>query len=377
MTRLRIVADLHFLLFMFMGLLFFGPTVSRATSGYTQEQKAEMEKLFEVASLWQVGENRDKVATARQELIAYGEKAVLFLIEEKLDTLSTLNIRAIDAVILALPEISKQHLIENLANERRPDAMFNTVRLLGRLKAKEASSQLLASLQDGVLPSGIKVNDRVLRALISALGELDYAPAISEVAKKARAPDERTRIVALQSLSKFSSEKKIPFLIDALSDDVFTVRYVAAKALRDAFEQYPEFFWETLKKAWNVNSSGQRQIMDVQAESPLLGEIIKLMGDYGKFLVKVVNFATQKPGLSRHKALRLLDEVLEILELTAKNKDWKVRYLTVEALAKIGTAESRKILKRIAKTEADPLIVQLLKEAEVVPRHSFNISFSF
>ena len=66
-------------------------------SVFAQDAKPDLAELWETGSLWEVGDNRELVKDARQELIDAGEDGLKFALT-KLDAGDTLHIRCLRAV---------------------------------------------------------------------------------------------------------------------------------------------------------------------------------------------------------------------------------------------------------------------------------------
>lgn len=330
---------------------------------YSDAEKAKMEELWATATLWEVGENREIVPKAREELIKFGEKAVEFILVEKMDTIDSLQTRAIDVVIQALPEISKPMMMKALETETRQNAGANLIRLLATLKATQSAPAIMQILQSGKLPSGVELNPRLRRTALDALGTLDFEPGLPIVAESLRSGDERERLISAQSLSRFSSLEKIPYLTFALGDERFTVRMSAVDGILAAFRKQPEEVW---KKLWQEFPPGW-----VDAESYYgsamnirnTGEIHYILGEFGNILAERLKSFKPDVPIEADSARKILDEIINDLNLVVNHSRWEQRFHAVQALAKIKDKKALDILRKVARVEKNPLVLQVVKEA--------------
>ena len=110
-----------------------GLSILMASTLCAQEKAPTIESLWETGSLWQVGENKQKVADARQAIIERGDVGLEYAIS-KLAVGGTLEIRCLRAVIGGFGEKSVAHLTENILNESI-SARRNVADLLVRAEA--------------------------------------------------------------------------------------------------------------------------------------------------------------------------------------------------------------------------------------------------
>jgi len=339
---------------------------------YSDDEKQKMEELWEVATLWEVGENREKVPKAREQLIKFGEKAVEFILTEKMDTIDSLQTRAIDVVIQALPEISKPMMMSALERETRQNACANIIRLLASLKAVEASPTIMQILLNGKLASGTPLNPRLRRTILDALGTLDYEPALGIVAESLRTGDERERLVCAQSLARFSSLEKLRYLFNALGDERFTVRMSAFDGLKEAFRKDPKEVWERLGKSLLEGSmaegGGSEELASVERRK---GEILGLLGEFGAILAdKIYGFKLSVP-IEEEKASEILERIIDELSLKARDEKWESRFRATLALSKIDCPRARQTLRERAKLEENELVLQVILDALGIEKRTF------
>lgn len=192
-----------------------------------------LEDLYKTASLWQVGENRDKVGSAREDLIARGDEALRFILAEKLGTTRGLEWRAISAVIGGIGEPAIGPLLSKLA-EATPEEGATAVRLLGMLGSREEEpgwrDRILASRKD--LHALLLKGDLPVRvATLAALSSLKDTEAVEPIVALLHDPAERIRREAAVSLGKLGEPRAASALAPMLSDPLFSIRVPAARAL--------------------------------------------------------------------------------------------------------------------------------------------------
>ena len=330
---------------------------------YTEAEKAKMEELWEVATLWEVGENREKVPKAREELIKFGEKAIEFILTEKMDTIDSLQTRAIDVVIQALPEISKPMMLTALERETRQNAGANLIRLLALLKATEASPTIMKIVQDGKLASGTPLNPRLRRTILDALGTLDYEPALGIVAQSLLTGDERERLISAQSLGRFSSLEKLRYLLIALGDERFTVRMSAFDGLKEAFRKEPKEVWERLRSQLPEGWMADEAVQEGGSIERRKGELLALWGEFGVILAdRLYGFKLRVP-IEEERAREILDQIVDELSQSARDERWERRFRATQALSRIGCPRAREVLRERAKLEENELVLQVIQDA--------------
>ncbi len=348
-----------FLVMMLSCLLFSAFSELSLASSYSDTERDKMEELWKVATLWEVGENREKVPKAREELTKFGAKAVDFILTEKIDTIDSLQTRAIDVVIQAIPEISVPSLLRALEIETRQYALFNIIRLLGGLKVTDSAPKILSAIKEGKLPAGTPLNSRIKRTIIDALGTLDYQPAIEEISQSLKSGDERERLIAAQSLSRFSSLERVEKLFSALGDQSFTVRMSANAGLVNAFKADPEAVWEGLSEFISNEALKGESLSDLKS-SRLKGEVQILLGEIGSLLSERITSIRKGIPIRTERAKEILNEVISILEQDVRSEIWELRFRAVEALIRINDGRAREIIRELKKNEKHPLVLGLL-----------------
>ncbi len=183
----------------------------------------EVDSLFKIAALWEVGNVRAKVKQARRQLKDLGKEAIEYVFENKLDTKSGLESRAVEALLKEWPDTAKPYLYRALHDDRRR-ARANAVYWLGKLKeqAKDAVDSLfLAMKQKRASP----------RWVAKALGEIGDSTVVPRILFLLKDEYEPSRIVTAEACGKLKNPVAVPDLIRTLGDRLFTVRSAAEMAL--------------------------------------------------------------------------------------------------------------------------------------------------
>ena len=211
--------------------------------------EGHLEELFGIASLWQVGENVEKVARARQELIALGDEALRFILEKKLSSKRGLEWRAISAVVMGNGAAAVKPLQEKLGTgsgiEKR-----NAVRLLGMLGSRDEDPEMrerIVSGADGIFRLLEEEDPRLRAATFRALAALQPPDAVLQVTPFLGAADEATRREAAVALGGIGDPRAVPQLTAALGDALFSVRGPVARALAKIQTQGRDALRKTLR----------------------------------------------------------------------------------------------------------------------------------
>jgi HEAT repeat protein len=210
--------------------------VQRDTLG----DEATIERLYEVSSLWEVGDNRKRVRNARERFIAMGMEAVKYVIENSMETKSGLELRTIEELAKEHPDSIEPFLLELVTDESRKKR-GNAIWLLGKIKAKESVEPLIDAL-------GKKRNWRLRNTIIGALGDIEDSKAMDVIAPYLKDEKERVRITSARALGKIKDEGGIPDLIAGFDDRFFTVRLACENSLVSIGDPTVSPLIETLEK---------------------------------------------------------------------------------------------------------------------------------
>jgi len=275
-------------------------------------------EIFETASLWEVGENRKKVRIARERLKELGMVAVRYIFNEKIDTESGLELRAIKELAKSLPDSMSPYLLRTLRDERK-EARANAIWLLGEIEQKDATDSLICALER-------KENESLKRTIILALGKIGNRAAVPKIIPYLKDKVERNRVAACEALGRIKDEQAIPYLIDGLKDSYFSVRAAAEWAIVEFSAQSLSNLLNALEKK-NVKSKPH---------------LLSALGRIGEKLKD-----------ARVERIRIKKAILPFLD----SEDNLLRGYAVEALGRLGTEEIRAMLRTRMADEIDEFVL--------------------
>jgi len=286
--------------------------------------KEKLEKLFEEASLWRVGENIEKVDKAREELIKMGEVSLKFIFKEKFKTESSLERRALKKIISALKKESIPYLHEALLSEN-DTIRKNAIWLCGEIKDTSSVEELLKKLT--------KEKDyKFIARIIRSLGKIADTVATLKIIPFKDHKKERVRIYVAEALGKLKDKRGIPPLLSLLSDSFFTVRGTAVHGLK----QIGATVFDTVLALLKV------------ADDPTL--IVNLLSVAGPIAESLTN---KEQEIAEYK--KLLFNFLE-------SEDWVIRGYAVEALSHLRSEGVLLYLKERRETEIHPFVLGKYEE---------------
>jgi hypothetical protein len=188
-----------------------------------EDTQRSIEDIFTDASMWEVTDNRETVRRARKALIAIGADAVRWVADEKLNTTSGLERRAITELFKAHPDSAKPLLI-NALNSGGYDTRRNVIYLFGKLKSSGVTDLLAQKLHAEEFA-------RLRPSILSALGDIGDTTAAAMIAHFTTSNVERERIAAVNSLGDLHYPLSYEAMLDGLRDSLFTVRSAAVYAI--------------------------------------------------------------------------------------------------------------------------------------------------
>ena len=183
----------------------------------------DIDKLFESASKWRVGEAIQEVDSARKELVKLRRKSLDYIFQKKIKTTSTLEYRAIKYVVKHLRDISRPYIYSGL-HDSNDTVKINCIRLLGDLKDTSSLDTLILLLHG-------EKKEKVIRSIIHSLGEIGVKRAAREIEPFACSENMRMRLVSVLALKKLKSEDSIECLFKLMEDEFFIIRETALEAL--------------------------------------------------------------------------------------------------------------------------------------------------
>ncbi|MBI3725370.1 HEAT repeat domain-containing protein, partial [bacterium] len=182
---------------------------------------AELEKLYEEASLWAVGSTRDRAWTARRALVEIGLPAARFMVEKKLASAQSLNIEAFTAVLGEIGAESGKLLVEPLRSKDRA-TLENALRLVVSLRATDARDEVLRLLKE---------SREMRRAAIGAAGALALKEAVPIIVDSAKELDAFGHLSVAKALGQIGDASAVPWLAKNFEDAELPVREASADAL--------------------------------------------------------------------------------------------------------------------------------------------------
>lgn len=186
---------------------------------------ADLDELWRVGSLWQVGDNRDRVDEARQAIIKAGTPGLEYALG-KLDTSSTLEVRCLTAVVKGFASEAVDPLISHVGHESAL-ARRNVAELLAMLDNRRAAAPLLAQAE-------VESSEGVKIAQLAALAKWRVADAETLLVDSSRSQSPRVRHRAAGLLREYETPAAARRLIEMLEDEAYYVRGAAANGLREA-----------------------------------------------------------------------------------------------------------------------------------------------
>lgn len=300
----------------------------------SQVTEAELEELFQTASLWEVGENKVKVAEARQKLIASGEIAIDFIVKKKIHLRGSLEFRAMQAVVEGVGEPSVPILLSALPDED-PYAARNLWNLLSsfpfdtvlKYQTKEKIIALLQSSLSGTSPDFLR---RATCGAIARWGVKEMLPTLHELLLQNIT--DAAAIPCIKALKEIGAKESLFVLLLLLDPKTSTAprRFAAEEALK---------------------TYGQ--------------EIFSIFQNFG-----LIPAGKQEKMIYRH-LLRVLGAVspeddprsLSLFQNALNHNDWGIRASAVEGLTFMKGRKALTLLQEYRLKEGHPYVLFLINKA--------------
>jgi HEAT repeat protein len=290
----------------------------------TAEDSAKsVEKLFEEASMWEVGNARETVARARKALLTKGGEAVRWAIANKLDTRDGLELRPLEDLLKAVPDTGGPLLIESLDTAGYWRVKANAAYLLGVMKWKPAVDPLLRQLD----------NDDAIKArnsIIGALGQIGETRTAEPIGKFLTDKEQRRRLAAIGALKTLKNPISIPPIIKRYADPEFTIRSATAVGLIEFGAPAAPLLTEYINETRNPNR-------ELAVKS--LGRIAAALKDS-----------------SGTEYAKLRFEAAQLFEDKMGDGDVQIRAASVEALYRMGGDETRRLIASRMENEFSPVV---------------------
>ncbi|MBX3459361.1 MAG: HEAT repeat domain-containing protein [Planctomycetes bacterium] len=192
---------------------------------FAQDTKPDLDELWRVGSLWEVGDNPPKVRAARQAIIDAGEDGLNYALG-KLETTDGLQLRCLNAVILGFGKAAIEPLSKHIAHTS-PVARRTVADLLLSLDARDTAAKLLVQAK-------VETADGARLAQVKALATWHHRECVPLLIDLSRVENQRVRNAAPALLAKFDESAPAARLMEMLEDAVYHVRDAAAEALKAA-----------------------------------------------------------------------------------------------------------------------------------------------
>jgi len=196
-------------------------TVSVVKQDPLISEDAEISEVFAAAAEWEVGSAVERVRSARELMKSRTSEASQYILENKLDTVSGLEYRALEAF--------------NRDNAEFSDLLLGFVEDPDSLKAKNAISLLAGEKDLRLLPylESFLQQGRYLASCISVLGFLDDPAGLSLLMHHRNQDDERLRFLVVRALSMHESAAAKKALESFEDDDSFLIQALIRKLEKD------------------------------------------------------------------------------------------------------------------------------------------------
>ncbi|HRY83551.1 MAG TPA: HEAT repeat domain-containing protein [Candidatus Cloacimonadota bacterium] len=180
---------------------------------------AAISEVFSAASEWEVGSAVKRVQHARKVLVSRPQEATDYILENKLDSKSGLEYRALEDFLAKVPAF-KTRLYDYLEN---PDS----------LKAKNALA-LIAGTSDSLLIEPVKkllARKKYVTACLGTMGSIKGAQALAILREYMNSPVERYRYIVARSLLSEGSPEAKALLLTMRDDPSFLVQSLVRNQL--------------------------------------------------------------------------------------------------------------------------------------------------
>lgn len=292
----------------------------------TLGKEAPVDRVFEVASLWGVAENKRRVRNARERLKKIGMEAITYVIENKMETKLGLELRAIEELAKAYPDSIEPFLL-NLIKDDSRNKRGNVFWLLGKIKSNNSVDPLIGALSE-------KENWKLRNTIINALGEIGNTVATSVIIPCLNDEKERVRITSARALGRIKNKNTIMELIESLSDSFFTVRLASENGIVAIGDSALKPLLNTLEE-----TSDRRMVFHTISA---LGRIAQ----------------GQDSIIQRNNRLRIKKALIPYLD----SEERCLRAQAVKALSQLNDKDIRELLSSKKHYETDPFVIGVYRK---------------
>ncbi|MCP4582542.1 MAG: HEAT repeat domain-containing protein [candidate division Zixibacteria bacterium] len=255
---------------------------------------------------------RDEVEPSKKALIDMGEAAIPRMLT-KLNTRGAREMHTINDIFKGIGEIAVEPLAGRLTS--RDDYVRRlAIRCMGEIKSPKAIEHLK--------PYAEHDDFRTRAGIMRAMGLIGNSQASQIVIDGLFDTDELVATAAAVACGKIKQGIDPVALIEVFDHPYYGVRYCAMKSLAELGEKSIEPLKLYIKS---------------KPDDLSLGFAIEALGKTG------------------------LKKAIGILKQTIKSEKWAIRAFTAQALGDINSGKSKKILKKVLKTESHPLVINNAK----------------
>jgi hypothetical protein len=277
-----------------------------------------VEEIFEIASEWGVGDNKDRVREARLELSKRGEEALDYIFKNKINTKKGLEFRAIEKALKGIEDslLIEEYLRANI-NHSEERARKNVFVLIGELEMELLSDSLISVLER-------EGTENLRRALVYALGKIKEKRAVNKINSFLNG-DEPLKLVSIKALGEIQDITVIGTLFNLIDDPSVTVRSAAMWSLA----QFDTLLIPYIEKKVKKDFSGELLLVAAKA-------VEKDSSDYR-------------------------DRVKSVLFKYLEYSDVKMRKYAARGLVLLGGEDVKKKFKEIIDSEESAIVKSIIR----------------
>ncbi len=193
-----------------------------------KELSMPVDSLFNQASLWEVGDAKDRVRRARIAMKKRYNEVWNYIMKEKLDTDKGLEIRAIEEFVKSNRERVLKDIRNIAINDTNVSRKINAIYFCGVLHDTVGIKRLIKSLYDK--KEDIKIKRSVIYALYSTPIENSDSILLEYIKPDY---DEKTRLYAFRSLIKNAKEGDIEIISSYIFSNISSIRHATMRVLKE------------------------------------------------------------------------------------------------------------------------------------------------
>jgi hypothetical protein len=277
-----------------------------------------IDEVFDIASEWGVGDNKNRVEEARAELSRRGRAALDYIFARKINTKRGLELRAIEKTLKGIEDslLVEEYLSSNI-NHPEKRARKNVFVLIGKLEMESLSDSLVSVLNR-------KGTEDFRRAIVYAMGKLKEKRALNKIISFLE-EDEPLKLVSIKALGEINDVNTIDALFPLVNSESVTIRSAAIRSLAKFDTLIVSHIEKRVKKDFPC------ELLLVAAKT-----VEKDSSDY------------------REKVKNILFEYIE-------NPDWKKRKYSARGLTLLGGEDVREKFEKIVDSEESNIVKSIIR----------------